>query len=81
MVPATRLRFGLVLAALCLLAFQAPVIHGSAESQWRDALKIGKAAASRPKFTDEDEGRMAQARRRSSTPPTRCGPNRCSRPT
>lgn len=29
--------------------------------QWRDALKIGKAAATRPKFTDEDEGRMAQA--------------------
>lgn len=31
------------------------------EPQWREALKIGKAAASRPKFTDEDEGRMAQA--------------------
>ena len=30
-------------------------------AQWRDALKVGKSVASRPKFTDEDEGRMAQA--------------------
>ena len=31
------------------------------EAQWKDALKIGKNVAMRPKFTDEDEGRMAQA--------------------
>lgn len=30
-------------------------------AQWRDAIKIGKSVATRPKFTDEDEGRMAQA--------------------
>lgn len=29
--------------------------------QWKDAIKIGKKVATRPKFTDEDEGRMAQA--------------------
>ena len=32
-----------------------------AEAQWKDAIKIGKSVATRPKFTDEDEGRMAQA--------------------
>jgi len=31
------------------------------EAQWKDAIKIGKSVATRPKFTDEDEGRMAQA--------------------
>ncbi len=31
------------------------------EAQWKDALKIGKNVAMRPKFTDEDEARMAQA--------------------
>ena len=33
----------------------------SVEAQWQDAIKIGKSVATRPKFTDEDEGRMAQA--------------------
>ena len=31
------------------------------EPQWGDAIKIGKAAASRPKFSEEDEERMGQA--------------------
>jgi beta-barrel assembly-enhancing protease len=30
-------------------------------AQWRDVIKTGAAVATRPKFTDEDEGRMAQA--------------------
>lgn len=42
-------------------AARGPAVSAAGPPQWRDALKIGKAAASRPKFTDEDEGRMAQA--------------------
>jgi beta-barrel assembly-enhancing protease len=44
------------LAAGLLVAAAPPT-----EAQWRDVVKMGKAAATRPKFTDEDEGRMAQA--------------------
>jgi predicted Zn-dependent protease len=48
----------LVLAGALVLA-AAP--GADVAAQWRDAIKIGKSVATRPKFTDEDEGRMAQA--------------------
>ena len=36
-------------------------LSAGAPAQLGDIMKAGKAAMSRPKFTDEDEGRMAQA--------------------
>jgi beta-barrel assembly-enhancing protease len=48
----------LVLAGALVLA-AAP--GADVAAQWRDAIKIGQSVATRPKFTDEDEGRMAQA--------------------
>lgn len=48
----------IVLAGVLMFA-AAPAVP--VEAQWKDALKIGKSVATRPKFTDEDEGRMAQA--------------------
>jgi predicted Zn-dependent protease len=52
-------------AALAILAstlvFPSGGTLGAVGAQWRDLAKLGKAAATRPKFSDEDEGRMAQA--------------------
>lgn len=56
-----------ILAAVCTTYARhpAPLVPGDpGDYQWRDALKLGKAAATRPKFTDEDEARMAQAQAR-----------------
>jgi beta-barrel assembly-enhancing protease len=52
----SRLSRVVLAGGLAIIAIpEAPI-----EAQWREALKIGKNVATRPKFTDEDEGRMAQ---------------------
>lgn len=48
-------------AAILLTPWGASTAGASTGEQWRDALKIGKAVVTRPKFTDEEEARMAQA--------------------
>ncbi len=47
------------IAAVCVAALALSATPALA--QWGDAFKLGKKIATRPKFTEEDEARMAQA--------------------
>ena len=51
----------LITASLMLVGVSAGPGAAAPDAQLGSAIKIGKAAVSRPKFSEEDEERMAQA--------------------